>query len=86
MSSTITKLRSHRIFNIAMFDVIMSIIGIIIIIAYAQKHYRGSYNWKSSIIGGAICAIPLGIFIHSLAGTKTMLNYYLGLSDLPKRD
>ena len=64
MSSTITKLRSYRVFNIAMFDIVMSIIGIILIIAFSQKYYRGIYNWKYSIYAGTICAVPLGILIH----------------------
>ena len=83
MSSTISNLRSYRVYNIAMFDIVMSIIGVILIIAFSQKYYRGNYNWRSSMYAGAICAIPLGILFHTLTGTKTTLNYYLGLSQPP---
>ena len=83
--SVITKLRSHRLFDIALFDVIGSILGIMIIIAIAQNHFRGSYHWKESLIAGLICALPLGIFFHVLSGTNTELNYKLGLSEMPIR-
>jgi len=83
--SVITELRSHRICNIALFDVIGSVLGIMIIIAIAQKHYRGTYHWKDSFLAGLICALPLGIFFHAITGTNTMLNYKLNLSELPHR-
>ena len=83
--SVITKLRSHRLFDIALFDVIGSILGIMIIIAIAQNHFRGSYHWKESLIAGLICALPLGIFFHAITGTNSMLNYILNLSEMPVR-
>jgi len=81
----IQSLRSHRVFNIALFDVIGSIIGIMIIITLAQYHYRGSYHIKESLIASLICSLPLGIFFHVLSGTNTELNYKLGLSEMPIR-
>ena len=83
--TVISDLRSHRVFDVALFDVIGSILGIMIIIAIAQNHYRGTYHWKDSLLASLICALPLGIFFHVITGTNTMLNYKLNLSEMPQR-
>lgn len=81
----IKELRSHRVFDIALFDIIGSIIGIMIIISIAQHHYRGTYHIKESLIASLICSLPVGILFHVLTGTNTSLNYKLGLSEMPIR-
>lgn len=79
----ITELRSYRIGGIALFDVITSIIGTIAIMLVARRFHGNTQPVKNYVLAGLILAIPLGIFIHVIFGTKTTLNYRLGLSDKP---
>ena len=69
----IKKLRSPRIFGIAIFDLLQAII----ITAYLFEKYGYDYRL------GALLSIPIGIIIHYVFNIKTTLNYYLGLSEKP---
>ena len=69
----IKTLRSWRISGIALFDVIASIIGMIIIADYLNITKTTA----------ALSAIPIGIVVHYVFNTNTTLNYKLGLSDKP---
>jgi hypothetical protein len=77
MSDTITQLRKYKIHNIALFDLVGSVIGMEIIFRYFQigPNYTGS-----------LLAVPIGIVSHKLFNVNTELNYKLGLSDKPNRD
>lgn len=82
----INSLRSHRIFGIAIFDLVSSMLGLIIIFLIAKHyHFQTLDSWRF-IIAGILLAIPLGIIFHIIFGTNTQLNYILGLSGPPKRN
>ena len=76
-------LRSFRIYNIAMFDVIVSIIGLIIICLISRDRYWPRKDWKPFVGIAIFYAIPIGIVTHIIFGVNTQLNYKLGLSDKP---
>lgn len=74
--SIIDSLRSYRIFKIAIFDVVVSLLVFFILLV----HYNSKHPYLYSLF-----AIPLGIIVHLLFGVNTQLNYYLGLSEEPNR-
>ncbi len=76
----IKKLRSYRIYNIAMFDVVFGILGMILIMLLFKEKGKSPTNY---VIAGVLLTIPIGIFIHVLFRVNTELNYKLGLSDKP---
>jgi hypothetical protein len=80
-----SNLRSYRIFGIALFDLISSIIGLIIILLVARKYHFSSLQKKPFIVAGILLAIPLGIVFHIIFGINTTLNYKLGLSYKPSK-
>ena len=71
----IHKARSYRIFKIALFDLILSFVLVIWILSYF------GVDWKVS----ALLTLPIGIISHYIFNIDTQLNYYLGLSNEPKR-
>lgn len=86
LSDRVKYLRSFRLFNIAMFDVIASIVFMILIISFAYKKMSGDPHIYRSVILGTLSAIPIGIAAHYAFGIPTELNYKLGISGKPKRD
>ncbi len=76
----IKKLRSYRVYDIAMFDVVFGIIGTILILLLFKEKGKSTTNY---IVAGALLTIPLGVFIHVLFKVDTQLNYKLGLSNRP---
>lgn len=74
---TIDWLRSFTIFNFAIFDFAATYIGMYLFTKYYRKknNYNEMFGW----------GILLGIIVHKILGTNTMLNYRLGLSELPIR-
>jgi ABC-type Fe3+-siderophore transport system permease subunit len=76
----IKTLRSYRLYNIAMFDVVFGIIGTVLLLLLFKEKGKSSTNY---IIAGVLLTIPLGIFVHILFKVNTELNYKLGLSDKP---
>jgi hypothetical protein len=77
-----TSLRSFRIFGIALFDLVLSMVIMTLIFLYiAPSPPLSRINF---IIAAIILTIPLGIVVHVLFGINTTLNYYLGLSNKPK--
>jgi ABC-type protease/lipase transport system fused ATPase/permease subunit len=69
----IDSLRKPRISNIALFDVIVSIIAV--------RYIAVFYNYSPWY---GLLAIPIGIIIHYMFDINTELNYKLGISDKPK--
>lgn len=74
-------LRSFRIFGIALFDLVLSMLIMILIFLCKAPSPLNQINF---IVAAVILTIPLGIMVHVLFGINTTLNYYLGLSDKPK--
>lgn len=79
----IATLRSYRIYGIALFDVIASVIGMLIIMYFVHDHYYPELPLTNFMITGIVLTIPIGIAFHLLFGVNTTLNYYLGLSNKP---
>ena len=76
-------LRSHRIFGISLFDLLVSMIGTIALFIWCWwKHFNTLYIWRF-ILAAIILTIPIGIVIHIIFGINTHLNYTLGLSKKP---
>lgn len=82
---TISELRKHRIFNIALFDLVMTVIGMIIIFVVIHNKHYPDLELKNFIVAGILLALPISIFAHALFGVDTQLNYVLGLSNAPIR-
>jgi hypothetical protein len=75
----IDKLRKPRIFGLAIFDWVFSLLGLFLIGKFLIK-LNGIREW----IIFTIFWILLGIVVHMVMKIPTMLNYYLGLSEKPK--
>ena len=78
------EIRKYRIFNIAIFDLVTSLVATILIFAVAKKKYFDDMNMIPFIIAGILVSIPLGIFVHVIFGINTQLNYSLQLSKKPE--
>jgi len=78
--SRISEFRSVRIFDIALFDLILAIIGTIIVFFLINKMFRLSFSKRKIITAGVLLTIPIGIVFHYLFSINTTLNYKLGLS------
>lgn len=76
----IKTLRSYRLYNIAMFDVVFGIIGTVLLLLLFKEKGKSNTNY---IIAGVLLTIPMGIFVHILFRVNTELNYKLGLSGKP---
>ena len=77
--SIIQTLREPRIFGMAIFDWVMSLLGAFIIGHFLLKLRKWNY-WVAWIIFW----IGLGIFTHAVFRVNTMQGYYLGLNPKPK--
>ena len=82
---SIEKLREHKIFGLAIFDLSISFIGIIVIFLIAWKMHYPRLDWWKFVIAAIIVTIPISITFHTLFGVNTELDYALGLSDKPKK-
>lgn len=80
---SIKELRSHRVYGMAIFDLVSSIIGMILIFLLARWNYWPKEPILPFIVWGAVLAIPFGIVLHVLVGQNTALNQRLGLSVSP---
>jgi hypothetical protein len=70
------NLRSYKLLDIAIFDVVMTFIFAIIL----QKYYAKNTN----IMTVFLILIIIAIFIHYIFNIPTKLNYYLNLSKDPR--
>jgi hypothetical protein len=77
------SIRKHRIFGIALFDLILGAIGMIIIFLISRYIFFPQLNYSVFILFGLLLTIPTGILFHILFGINTQLNYNLGLSNKP---
>lgn len=73
----IDNLRKYRIFEMAIFDFSVTFLSAFII--------KKLFKLKYSVINIFIFLIILGIIVHKLLNIDTMLGYYIGLNDKPKR-
>ena len=77
------NLRSYRIFGIALFDLVASLILFTLLFVYIHKKQFPDLNQATFIIAGLLLTIPFGIIAHVLFGVNTTLNYNIGLSNKP---
>ena len=77
--STITYLRSFRIFGIALFDLIGTILGILIGLKVLFPNREVSFYISWTIL----LMMPLSVISHLIFRVPTQFNYYLELSRKP---
>lgn len=75
--------RKYKLFGLAIFDIVMSMIGLVLIFLIAKYKHFPNLKTRPFVIAGIMLAIPVGIVFHILFGTNTRLNYVLGLSNPP---
>lgn len=78
-------IRQYRIFNIAIFDLVFSLVGMIIVLFIAKNKYYKNLKTINFVLAAILITIPLGIFFHIIFGINTQLNYMLGISNEPER-
>ena len=81
----ISELRRFRIFNFAIFDLVTSILGMILAFVIFWKIHFSKLPVYKFILAAVILAIPFGVIIHIIFGVNTNLNYKLGLSYKPNK-
>jgi hypothetical protein len=73
----IDKLRQYKIFNMAIFD---------ILVTYLSSYFiKKVFKLKYSYLNIFIFLIIIGIIVHKVLNIDTMLGYYLGLNGKPER-
>ena len=79
------KIRSVRIFGLAVFDLSLAIVGTaLLMLLFWYIHFR-DMAWWPFVVAGILLAIPIGIFVHAAFGINTRLNHALGLSHRVKK-
>ena len=81
---SIQDLRKHKIFGLAIFDLVSSFIGMILLFLLLWKVHFPKLDWWKFVLAALLLTIPFGIIIHIFFGVNTRLNYKLGLSNSPK--
>ena len=82
--SLIESLRTPKLFDIALFDVVGTYAAAYLtwlILHHYHKELTNGWIWSFLIF---IVFVIIGIFLHIMTGTKTKLNYYMGLSEDPR--
>jgi uncharacterized membrane protein len=74
---TLEYLRSFRLFDIALFDLILAIAGMVM--AALLVHKYTDYDKKTLIMIFVALTIPLGIVVHASLGIDTSLNRMIGI-------
>lgn len=77
----LAQLRSYKLFDIALFDLILSAIGMIIVFVLARNKYFPALPYEPFVMYAVALTIPVGIVFHVLTGTNTAISYKLGLSN-----
>jgi hypothetical protein len=80
---SITKIRQYKILGLSIFDIITSILGMIILFLLMWKWHFSELNPWNFVVAGILLAIPVGIVFHVIFGVNTTLNSRLGLSRKP---
>lgn len=76
----IDRLRQFRILNIAVFDLVTSFIGILLLSLILRSLFFPTYSKQKTILIAILLTLPIGIVTHYMFGIKTVLNTYIGLS------
>lgn len=78
------EIRSYKIFGLAIFDLVTSFAGFIVIFIICWKFHFPKLKWWRFLFAAIVITMPLSIFFHILFGVNTQFNYILGLSYQPK--
>ena len=78
--------RSFRVWGVALFDVVLSILVMALVLLFfrwvhREKH-RDSNPW-CFVLAAFYTAVPVGIVAHVVFGVRTTLNSKLGPSEKP---
>lgn len=76
-------INKYRIFGLRLFDLILSLVIMVIIFLMVWKYHYPQLNYWNFVIAAVLLTIPLGIVFHVIFGVNTELNYKLGLSYQP---
>lgn len=74
--SLIQVLRGPKIFDMSIFDWVLSLLGMYLIGLWLKVR-----NWPLYILGW----VAFGVATHWVFGVPTMLGYYLGINEKPLR-
>jgi hypothetical protein len=77
----ISDLRKYKIFGLAIFDLVVGMIGMVILMLIFWKIRFSNLNPIYFILAGILITIPVGILFHVIFGVNTALNKKLGLSN-----
>jgi hypothetical protein len=77
----IQELRKYRIGGIALFDLILSFVGMILLFLICWYVWFRNLHWWVFVLAAIILTIPTGILFHVIFGSNTTLNNKLGLSN-----
>lgn len=75
-------LRSYRIYGMAIFDWIITLLGAYILAKLLAPYFR-SENFYRVFFNITFGLIIIAIFLHKMLNINTMLGYYLGLNEMP---
>ena len=79
----LASLRKHKILGLAVFDLVSSLVGMVILFVLMQKWHFPKLKTSRFVIAALVLAIPLGVIVHVIFGVNTSLNQKLGLSYNP---
>ena len=78
-------LREPKIFNMAIFDWILTLLGSYAITWLLYKFNDIDISFTQMYVIITIGLVIIGIILHKILNVPTMLGYYLGLNKKPKR-
>lgn len=77
------SIRKYKIFGLAIFDLVLGVIGMIALFLLMWKWHFPQLNPWHFVIAATVLTIPTGILFHVIFGFNTALNQKLGLSEAP---
>jgi hypothetical protein len=85
--SFIQRIRQYRIAKMAIFDWSATIIPLFILswLMYYKWNIANNLPFTFILFIVILIGIISGIIIHKILNVPTMLNYYLGISEKPKK-
>lgn len=78
-----TLFPNFRFLGIAMFDLILSMVLMIIAFVYLRNLHYPELELKNFVIAAILLTIPLGMIFHIAFGINSQINFKLGLSRQP---
>lgn len=85
--SLIQHIRQYRIAKMAIFDWVITIIPLFILswLMYYKWNIGNKLSFIFILFMVILLGIIIGIVVHKILNVPTMLNYYLGISEKPKK-